>query len=223
MAAKKNEKVETVLEGGILEIPAPKIVNAVIRVVGDTPLIMHKWSEKAKKEMRDKQMGKATTKKSVKVPFEDFVDTIYWIDGEPKDKTEESFDEALKNGAKVGFPATAFKQSAIMGAYRSGVDVKTTVARASLFIPVEYVEIHYNTVSNREDMVRVGGISKTADIRYRAMFSDWWADIPVRFNSNVLSLEQVVNLFQYGGIACGVGEWRNEKNGIFGAYHVEGV
>ena len=26
-----------------------------VTIVGDTPLIMHKWSEKAKKEMRDAQ------------------------------------------------------------------------------------------------------------------------------------------------------------------------
>lgn len=43
-------------------IPAINIQTAVIKVVGDSPLIMHKWSEKAKKEMLDKQMKKAKTK-----------------------------------------------------------------------------------------------------------------------------------------------------------------
>ena len=220
MATKKEKEA---IVSTTLEIPAPKVVNTVIRVKGDTPLITHQWSEKAKKEMRDKQMGKATTKKSPKVPFEDFMDTIYWLDGEPEEKTPEAFNKALNEGARVGFPATAFKQSAIMGAYRSGVDVKTTVARAAITIPVEFVEIHHNGISMREDMVRVGGMSKTADIRYRAQFNNWWADIPVSYNASVMSLEQVLNLFQYGGIACGVGEWRNEKDGVFGAYHVEGA
>ena len=112
------------------------------------------------------------------------------------------------------------KQCAIMGAYRLGADIKTTVAKAAIIIPCEYIEIKGKAVTMREDMVKVGGISKVADIRYRAQIEDWEADIPVKYVSSVMSLEQVINLFNLGGFACGVGEWRNEKNGIFGAFHV---
>lgn len=204
-----------------IEIPALDLRTVTLRVVGDTPLITHKWSEKAKKEIRDKQTGKATSKKAAKDPVEDFIDTLYWLDGEPKEKTMEGFTEAINNGARFGFPATGFKQCAIMGAYRSGADIKTTVAKAAIIIPAEYIEIHGKAVEMREDMVKVGGISKVADIRYRAQIVDWYADIPIRYNATVMTLEQVVNLFQLGGFACGVGEWRNEKDGIFGAFHVE--
>lgn len=216
MATKKTESVA-------LEIPQLKMEMAVIHVKGDTPLIVHKWSEKAKKEIRDKQMKKATTKKEAKDPVADFIDTLYWLDGEPEEKTTEAFEKAMENGARFGFPATGFKQCAIMGAYRLGADIKTTVAKAAIIIPCEYIEIKGKAVTMREDMVKVGGISKVADIRYRAQIEDWEADIPVKFCSSVMSLEQVVNLFNMGGFACGVGEWRNEKNGIFGAFHVEAV
>ena len=40
-------------------------------------------------------------------------------------------------------------------------------------------------------------------------------------NAAVVSLEQLVNMFNMGGFACGIGEWRIEKGGTFGAYHVE--
>ena len=216
MATKKTESVA-------IEIPQLKMETAVIHVKGDTPLIVHKWSEKAKKEIRDKQMKKATTKKEAKDPVADFIDTLYWLDGEPEEKTMDGFEKALANGARFGFPATGFKQCAIMGAYRLGADIKTTVAKAAIIIPCEYIEIKGKAVTQREDMVKVGGISKVADIRYRAQIEDWEADIPVKFCSSVMSLEQVVNLFNMGGFACGVGEWRNEKNGIFGAFHVEAV
>lgn len=216
MATKKTESVA-------IEIPQLKMETAVIHVKGDTPLIVHKWSEKAKKEIRDKQMKKATTKREAKDPVADFIDTIYWLDSEPEEKTMEGFEKALANGARFGFPATGFKQCAIMGAYRLGADIKTTVAKAAIIIPCEYIEIKGKAVTMREDMVKVGGISKVADIRYRAQIEDWEADIPVKFCSSVMSLEQVVNLFNMGGFACGVGEWRNEKNGIFGAFHVEAV
>ena len=216
MATKKTESVS-------IEIPQLKMETAIIHVKGDTPLIVHKWSEKAKKEIRDKQMKKATTKKEAKDPVADFIDTLYWLDGEPEEKTMEGFEKALANGARFGFPATGFKQCAIMGAYRLGADIKTTVAKAAIIIPCEYIEIKGKAITQREDMVKVGGISKVADIRYRAQIEDWEADIPVKFCSSVMSLEQVVNLFNMGGFACGVGEWRNEKNGIFGAFHVEAV
>ena len=36
-----------------------------IRIVGDSPLIVHNWSEKAKKEMLDAQTGKNKTKKKI--------------------------------------------------------------------------------------------------------------------------------------------------------------
>ena len=215
MATKKS------VESVAVEIPQLKLDTAIIHVVGDTPLIVHKWSEKAKKEIRDKQMKKATTKKEAKDPVADFIDTLYWLDNEPEDKTMDGFEKALANGARFGFPATGFKQCAIMGAYRLGADIKTTVAKAAIIIPCEYIEIKGKAVTMREDMVKVGGISKVADIRYRAQIEDWEADIPVKFCSSVMSLEQVVNLFNMGGFACGVGEWRNEKNGIFGAFHVE--
>ena len=214
--AKTNETVS-------VEIPQLKMETAVIHVVGDTPLIVHKWSEKAKKEIRDKQMKKASTKKEAKDPVADFIDTLYWLDGEPEEKTQEGFEKALAAGARFGFPATGFKQCAIMGAYRLGADIKTTVAKAAIIIPCEYIEIKGKAVTMREDMVKVGGISKVADIRYRAQIEDWEADIPVKYVSSVLSLEQVINLFNLGGFACGVGEWRNEKNGVFGSFHVAGV
>jgi hypothetical protein len=203
-----------------IEIPQLKMETAIIHFVGDTPLIVHKWSEKAKKEIRDKQMKKATTKKEAKDPVADFIDTLYWLEGEPEEKTEEAFTAAINNGARFGFPATGFKQCAIMGAYRLGADIKTTVAKAAIIIPCEYIEIKGKAVTMREDMVKVGGISKVADIRYRAQIEDWEADIPVKYVSSVMSLEQVINLFNLGGFACGVGEWRNERNGIFGAFHV---
>lgn len=208
-------------EAVAVEIPQLKLETAVIHIKGDTPLIVHKWSEKAKKEIRDKQMKKATSKKEAKDPVADFIDTLYWLDGEPEEKTEEAFSKAMENGARFGFPATGFKQCAVMGAYRLGADIKTTVAKAAIIIPCEFVEIKGKAVTMREDMVKVGGISKVADIRYRAQIEGWEADIPVKYVSNVVSLEQVINLFNLGGFACGVGEWRNEKNGVFGSFHVE--
>ena len=71
----------------------------------------------------------------------------------------------------------------------------------------------------REDMVRIG--MGTADIRYRGEFKKWSANIDVRYNANAMSIEQIINLFNIGGFACGVGEWRPAKDGSYGMFHVE--
>jgi len=46
-----------------ISIPAPDIRTVTFRIEGTTPLISHKWSEKAKKAMLDKQMKKAAPAK----------------------------------------------------------------------------------------------------------------------------------------------------------------
>ena len=60
----------------------------------------------------------------------------------------------------------------------------------------------------------------TADIRYRGQFPHWWVAVTVRFNANVLSAAQIVNLFNTAGFGVGVGEWRMERDGQFGCFRV---
>jgi len=200
-------------------IPAINIQTATIKVVGDSPLIVHKWSEKAKKEILDKQMKKAKTKgHDAKDPVRDFIDSLYWLEGEPEEKTEEGFAKAIQNGARFGFPAVAFKAAAVAAGFRAGVTKNLVSMRGAFHINDEFVEIH-GVPEMREDMVRVG--MGVADIRYRGEFRDWYAVFSVKYNAAVISLEQLANLFNLGGFACGLGEWRAEKGGSYGAFHIE--
>lgn len=202
-----------------VSIPAINIQTATIKVVGDSPLIVHKWSEKAKKEILDKQMKKAKAKgHDAKDPVRDFIDSLYWLQGEPEEKTEEGFVQAVQSGARFGFPSVAFKASAVSAGYRAGVTKDKVSMNAAFHIDGEFVEIH-GIPQMREDMVRVG--MGTADIRHRGEFPEWYAVFPVRYNAGAISLEQLINLFSLGGFACGIGEWRPEKGGCYGMYHVE--
>lgn len=204
-----------------IEVPGINIQTCTIHLVGDSPLIMHKWSEKAKKEILDKQMKKATKGGyETKNPVADFIESMYWLEGKPEENTEEAFVEAVENGARFGFPSVAFKAAAISAGYRAEVLKNKVTAKAAFHIDDEFVEI-IGRPTPRTDMVRVGGISKTADIRFRGEFKTWEAYVTVRYNASVISAEQLVNLFNLGGFACGVGEWRVEKDGSFGMFHVE--
>lgn len=216
MATKKTE---------VIEIRPIEIKKVTVRVVGDTPLIMHAWSEKAKRMMLEAQMGIAKgKKKEVKNPADDFIRSMYWLTQMPEDGTMESFQEAIANGARFGFPVTAFKQAAISAAYRMGWAKDKMSMRGAFYIDSDengMIEIHSDTPEMREDMVKVG--MGTADIRYRGEFKNWYADLTISYNANgQYSLENIVNIINAGGYVCGVGEWRPERDGQYGMFHVAG-
>lgn len=207
----------------IIEIRPIQIKKATVHIVGDTPLIMHAWSEKAKREMLEKQMKVTKTKsRDAKNPVEDFIRSMYWLSPMPEEMTMEAFDEAIANGARFGFPITAFKQAAISAAYRMGWAKDKMSMRGAFFIDGDenqMLEIKSDAPIMREDMVKVG--MGTADIRYRGEFRNWSADINISFNENgQYSLEQIINIINAGGYVCGVGEWRPERDGQYGMFHV---
>ena len=229
MAAKTTETVA---------IKPLKLKRIPIRIVGDTPLIVHAWSEKAKKEMLDAQQGKGKTKKKpTKMPFDDFARALYWITPMPEVEiddeatgekrmvvTEEIFDEAVQNGARFGFPANSFKLAANSSAYRLGWVKNQMGLRGAYFLNAEdgseLVEIKGSTPVIREDMVKVG--MGSADLRYRPMFEEWYCDMILEYNeSGDMKLNDILSCIEAGGYVCGVGEWRPEKDGNFGRFHIE--
>ncbi len=182
-----------------IEIPRIDVREMKIAVVGDSPLICHKWSDKAKKMMLDKQMKKPKAAKEAKDPEQDFRDSLY---------------EHPDGG--YGFPAVGFKASAV-GACRFSDGIKMTEARGAFHVIGELVQIE-GEPTMREDMVRIA--MGTADIRYRGEFKEWSAVLTVSYNASALSEAQIVNLFNVAGFGVGVGEWRPEKNGSYGRFHV---
>jgi hypothetical protein len=185
-----------------IELPKLNIERMVIALIGDSPLICHAWSHKAKEQMLAKQMKKAKAAKEAKNPEQDYKDSLY-----PHPE------------GGYGFPAVAFKSSAVDAcSHISGVT--KVEARGAFHIDAgrEALVKIFGAPNPREDMVRIA--MGTADIRYRGEFKDWHAKIEIRFNANVLSPEQIVNLFNTAGFAIGVGEWRPQRDGSFGMFHV---
>lgn len=197
----------------VMEIKALETREIKIRLIGDSPLIMHAWSDKVKAMLLGKQMKKATNGREAKDPFQDFCDSLYWLTEKPEHPTMEDVQKA-----KFCFPAVAFKAAAIDGGFLAGVTAKKTVGRAAFHIIGERVEIEGHP-EMREDMVRVG--MGTADIRYRGEFKNWSATLLIRYNPLAMSAEQIVNLFNFGGFGVGIGEWRPAKDGSYGMFHVE--
>ena len=206
---KKTNSEECLLN---IEIPAIELKVATIRIIGDSPLIVHAWSEKAKKEMLDKQMKKASAGRAAKDPWMDYCESMYWLDGMPEKPTPKDIENA-----RFGFPTIAFKSCAVDAGFQQGLIAKKTTARGCFHFLGEFAEIK-GDVSMREDTVKIG--MGTADLRYRGQFKNWSTELTVRYNPRSMSLEQIVNLLNMGGFSNGVGEWRPSKDGMFGTFHV---
>jgi hypothetical protein len=182
-----------------IQIPQLELKEFDLSLIGDSPLVCHKWSEKAKAEIRDKQAKKAKQGRAKRDPKAEYRASLY---------------EHPDGG--YGFPTIAFKAAAVRAAKQAGMTM--TDARCCFHVAGELVKIK-GKPAMREDMVRVS--NGAADIRYRSEFTKWSAVIRVRYNAAVISAEQLINLFNIAGFGVGVGEHRTEKDGAWGMWHVE--
>lgn len=192
----QKPKVETAIS-----LPKLDIRTLELTLIGDSALICHHWSEKAIKQMLDKQMGIPSAGREHKDPQKDFQESLY-----PHPE------------GGYGFPSIAFKKAAVEACTSLGKTVTKVAARQAFHVVGELVKIK-GTPRMRQDMVTVG--REAADIRFRGEFPDWEVTLQVRFNARLLSAEQVINLFNTAGFAVGVGEWRSERDGQFGLFHVK--
>lgn len=181
----------------------------LVPIVGLMPLIVSKFSDKAKRQMLDAQQGKRTPK-------------------EPRDPKREYEASLYRTKDGYGFPVTGFKAATVGAARFYGKDVKMTELRQFLFMfgemsdndPQALVPI-IGEPRMREDTVRLAGQARGADLRYRAEFPEWSATLVVKYVTSSLSRDSVLSLIDAGGFGIGVGEWRPERKGDFGTYTID--
>jgi hypothetical protein len=189
-----------------IEITKIGTETLLVPIVGTSPLIVHRFSEKAKKQMLDNMQGRKSPK-TAKNPDAEYEAAFY----------------RLANGA-YGFPALAFKAATVGGArFYSGVTM--TALKQFMFMHGEEGDDGRALIriegepKMREDVVTVG--RNGSDLRYRPQFSTWTATLTVRYVTSALTQGSVLSLIDAGGMGVGVGEWRPEKDGDFGTYRVD--
>lgn len=193
----------------IAEIQIDRIAAETIAVpiIGTTPLLMHRFSEKAKRQMLDAMQGRKTPKET-KDPEAEYEAAFYRLmDGDP------------------GFPVLAFKDATVGGARFYGKQITMTALKQYLFFRGEVGDDGraltriIGEPRMREDVVRVG--RGGSDLRYRPEFREWRAILEVTYVTSALTRDSVLSLIDAGGLGVGVGEWRPEKNGDFGTYRID--
>lgn len=194
--------------------------RAIFWIVGDTPLITHAWSAKAKSEMLQKQLGAVRSAREKRDPQADYLASLYEM-GEP---------------GVYGFPVTGVK-NAILAAAHKDKGLARSAVQSALFLEAEMsrlrpalagaicdmplVRIHGSAPEMREDMVKIGsGLNKVASLAYRPQFTFWALRIEAQFNPKIVTPEALGFLVEEAGRACGLGEWRTERKGVFGSFHL---
>jgi hypothetical protein len=214
-----------------VRIPEMKREYLKIAVKGTSPLIVHKFSDKAKKQILDKQTKKANKGREAKDFIADFVHSLHLMNGVKQDaliaklhKAKVQIGDDVSKHFKnipLGFPASGFKNAAVASC-RNVDGIPMTLARGAFFVKEDAagcVEIKYDKLLVREDMVRLNG--KSADVRFRGCFENWSTTLNVESNPLALGKEQICNLIDISGFATGIGDWRPERNGAYGMFELK--
>lgn len=186
-----------------------------IKISGLSPLIQHKWSDKALIQMREKHSGKRTKNREIRNKEQEMADATYFKKVVNEETGETEFRYAI--------PVEALKAS-IIGAAHKDLGIEKTLVRKAFFIRSDVDRLLPLVCSPpilREDAVRVG--QGSTDLRYRPEFTKWECTFDVEFDAELLQVKDIVNLVNRAGFGVGIQEWRPEKGGDFGRFEVVGT
>ncbi len=204
----------------IVAISPPKFEEATVRITGTAPYVQHKFAEKARRQMEEKQRQGSRAKSRKIREARNF---------------EEDYVAAMHMTAdrKPGIPAPAFRNACISACRIVGFAM--TRAKMSIFIEPDGFDQDDGTPlvliqGEPEPMgqpMAVRNESGVADLRVRPMWAPGWkASVRIKFDADQFSDQDVLNLMARAGQQVGIGEGRPDSpnsNGIgWGTWQVEG-
>jgi hypothetical protein len=206
--------------GGTITLPDFKVQEVKVFLIGTAPLIVHAFPEKARKEMLDKQRKIAKGGRDARDPYAEMEASRYPLP-EPH--------------AGDGFPAIGFKAAAVTActslsditkvaarqAFRvSGISMDRPGVLEGSFVRTALVPLIAKAPVMREDVARLSGPGRPPEMRYRPEYSTWGVELNVSLNPQVISIEQMMTMFDAAGHGVGIGDYRPEKDGDCGTFRV---
>lgn len=215
MAVRKKEpaatKAEKAAEAAEIFVPEIKKESIQVAVVGTSPLICARMSEKSRHEILLPKGRKNAAEKQATAkhnPLEEFRASPYIL--------SEDYPTL------IGLMASAFKGAMGTAALDLPGTKKAQIGRLS-YVVGDYVSV-YGLPKVFMSIVRSADINKTPDVRTRAILPRWAAQITIEYVKPLLNAQAIINLLSAGGVTAGVGDWRPEKGkGSYGQYRVTNV
>jgi hypothetical protein len=193
----------------VVEVTTSKLS---FNVLGTTPLIMNRMSEKTWRELLMPKPKKNAAEKASSMkhnPIQEFKDSPYKI-----------IDESAPTFLAV--MVTAFKRAMMTAALDMPGSVNKSKIGRLVYVhgnlqPVYGVPKIFSTITRSADM------NKTPDVRTRAILPEWACQIKIEFTTPILNDQSIVNLLAAAGFQSGIGDWRQEKgSGNFGSFKIVG-
>lgn len=202
-------KSETKAQRREFVISPPKFEVVKVLIEGDAPYVQNRFSQKAIEKMRAAQSAGSVGKKGTK--------------REPKD-FEAAFEGAKHVSAEgwCGIPAPAFRAAAVSACRLCGF--KMTLAKLAIFTLADGFDVVDGTplVRITKGQARyvehaVSNATGVADIRPRPMWDPGWQSVvAVRYDAEVFSATDVMNLLARIGGQVGIGEGRPDSKNSTG-------
>lgn len=124
---------------------------------------------------------------------------------------------------KYGIPARAIYNSMIRASSylfdikQGGMrNIKEGVTLVGDILPLNYEKLKVVT-----HWGRTSGMKGSPRKIMRNAFEGWSVEVTIQFNKANLSAEQIFNVLNWAGFHIGVGGFRKEKTGNFGAFHID--
>ena len=198
--------------------PTQEIVTDILKVttgqfdcciVGTSPLILNRMSEKAKHELLMPKGRKTAIEKALSLkhqPVDEYRASAYTL----KDPTAPTL---------LALLSTSFKGAIRSAALDMPGAKKAQIGRLT-YIAGEYVGI-YGIPKLFMSVTRSADMNKTPDVRTRAIVPEWATRITITFVQPLIRVQAVANLLAAAGITIGVGDWRPEKgSGSYGQFRI---
>lgn len=191
-----------------VQIAPPNIKTAVFKIEGTAPLVIHRFSAKAKNGMLDKMKEGSVAKKGKKREALD---------------TDAAFNQAryVSKEGWDGFNAASIR-CALISACRL-VGFKMTLAKLSVFVEAEgrdatepeiaLIRIH-GKPRKTEMVARVE--TGQAYVTIRPSYDEWSANIRIRFDADQFTVLDLTNLLARAGQQVGIGEGRPDSKNSAG-------
>lgn len=199
----KKAEVDTTLH-----IEALKQGDAIIRIIGTTPLYQNRMANKAKQQLLVGGQKKTKADRAV-------------IKHDPLKEFRDSAEILTDGSTALGMRVVAVKAAMCTAALETAGLTKTGAQRL-LFMPGEHFPL-YGIPQLKMDVARMADQNHTPDIRSRCYLPKWGVEVHVQFITPQLSAQSVITLLCNAGILVGVGDYRQEKGkGSYGSFRVLG-
>lgn len=206
MSTTKKEIRESALEISQIELD-----DLTFRLVGVSPLILNRQSEKAKHSLLlpAPRQNKAQREQTLKhIPTDEFQASPYRNTG-----------VYSKEPTLLHLPGGMFKKSLSQAA----IDIPgASKAQIGRLVSLKSTQINlYGVPYLRADMVRQAGMTKTPDVRFRACLREWACEVTYTYVSSIVTPLSIGNLLSAAGVIVGIGDYRVEKGaGDYGKFRL---